>query len=271
MKKQNLKAFTLVELLVVISIIALLVSILMPALSRAREQARRVICATNLHTIGQAFYIYAMQNNDWLPLHRDNFQLHDLSYKTSNFVLDNGGHKDTFYCPSNKVARSDDPRFWQYAQLVILGGSLTHLNEEPPDGPTSIDNFSLHDQLYRVTSYHWLMDMYNPRVDPPYRALSTSMQRNDKIWPKRISERSASEVEVVVDQIVSDGPTVGDNFKDLTHSYLFLLWGIKDDTNHVRRGSEPEGGEVLFLDDHVEWRDINQMKPYWGTVPYHWW
>lgn len=60
--------FTLVELLVVIAIIALLVSLLMPALGRAREQAKRLVCATNLRSMGQAIYQYAGENEGHLPM-----------------------------------------------------------------------------------------------------------------------------------------------------------------------------------------------------------
>lgn len=59
------KGFTLVELLVVISIIALLMSILVPSLARAREQAKRVICTTNLRQIGLANSLYAHDSDDW--------------------------------------------------------------------------------------------------------------------------------------------------------------------------------------------------------------
>ena len=69
MARIDKKGFTLIELLVVISIIALLLSILMPAMGKAREQARRTYCATNLHNISTALIASALENDGQFPRH----------------------------------------------------------------------------------------------------------------------------------------------------------------------------------------------------------
>lgn len=61
------RGFTLIEVLVVVAIIALLVAILLPSLASAREQARRSICASNLHTQHVAMRSYAQDYNGYLP------------------------------------------------------------------------------------------------------------------------------------------------------------------------------------------------------------
>ena len=64
---KNRKGFTLVKLLVVIGIIAILMSILLPSLGRARAAANSIKCANNLRSVGQGLLIYINENHGTLP------------------------------------------------------------------------------------------------------------------------------------------------------------------------------------------------------------
>jgi prepilin-type N-terminal cleavage/methylation domain-containing protein/prepilin-type processing-associated H-X9-DG protein len=112
----QLRAFTLVELLVVIGIIAILVGILLPTLGRTRESARRAACLSNLRQVGLAFRFYADVNRDQVPLgyRAKNKQFNSMIYgSTKRAVLFGWLYRagymkspEVFYCPSNNDPQS---------------------------------------------------------------------------------------------------------------------------------------------------------------------
>lgn len=80
MKRRN--RFTLIELLVVIAIIAILASLLLPALNKARQRARSTACANTLGNLGKMFAFYVDDNREYLPLYSEQSIGVTSNYKT---------------------------------------------------------------------------------------------------------------------------------------------------------------------------------------------
>jgi prepilin-type processing-associated H-X9-DG protein/prepilin-type N-terminal cleavage/methylation domain-containing protein len=110
---KNKKAFTLVELLVVIGVVALLISILLPALNKARRAANSVACGSNMRQVGQALFIYANDHQGRLPY--------------AGITFDSGNHVTW------------DGLLFQYlgsdpAGRIALGGNIRPLTYGPNNG-----------------------------------------------------------------------------------------------------------------------------------------
>jgi prepilin-type N-terminal cleavage/methylation domain-containing protein/prepilin-type processing-associated H-X9-DG protein len=98
------RGFTLTELLVVIGVIALLIGILLPTLSKARESSRRTQCLANLRSLGQALQLYANNHKDRLPNVNGKGMWDDAAAQDFVMVEFNRSYvksPGSFHCPSD--------------------------------------------------------------------------------------------------------------------------------------------------------------------------
>jgi len=165
-----INSFTLVELLIVIGIIAILATILFPALNSAKEQARRIVCANNLKQIGCVLVEYREYNRGYFPSSSGysssagRFWAGQLNeYLTPKIYPDS--YKSAFSCPNRNISEKEYPGHYYNDGYGTYGANrfLTGRSWTTAWWQTNGGNYGW--QGYLQTNMVFIVDLYPDRLD----------------------------------------------------------------------------------------------------------
>jgi prepilin-type N-terminal cleavage/methylation domain-containing protein len=275
------QGFTLIELLVVVAIIALLISILLPSLARARELAKRTACAANMSGIGKGLHTYATEGNQGMPISAHAGATADLTTAVKYMgtigskrgSLGNPSQGEILMPPDNGVNVSTARNLWT---LIRAGGSTpgsfvcpsSEDAKNDEDSPQDYWDFGVGSQtteratpeqqsFYKQISYGYQVP-YGRLGKPSAEGYQRAVLSADKgPWSNIQAENSAGNA---VDQTI---------FAKLTTASSPDDWRQYNSPNHGGVG-DGEGQNVLFADSHADWSNKPTAGPALDNIYTRW-
>lgn len=231
--------FSLIELLVVISIVALLIALLIPALGKAREAARRAVCASNVRQFVLTCHYYANDNQDAPPAAQLTCCTNDVLYGRYCFANTMRIHLATDYslnkaenwlCPSGMDPDRHTTWFKNRKTFPIINPITSNENNKS----WSSYGYLIGQSVAGHPRWARQPGMGVPQQDTEVRAVSRAYNPAERI--------------VWWDAIRPDGQQYFSNIS---------VWRASVNNHHDGR-FVPLGGNYGFLDGHVEWRQVRR-------------